>query len=183
MWAGNLMVKRRLYDLAVILFCLSIWPLARMHRFPGEMRQACAPLFEAVDRLQSALPPGDSTIYVITQDFVWENLLWREIAYRLVPHRTLRLPRNLQPLPAGPAVPQDPRQGSAANLGETVCFSSGAAFVAYLRTHPVSHLLLARGDPELTRLTGLPLAAERMYLLEFRPEDGCFVELAHVARP
>ena len=133
--------------------------------------------------MQAALPPGDVTIYVITQDFDRTSPFWRQIAHRLVPHRTLRLPSSLQPPPAGRGVHLDPREGSTANLGATACFSSGAAFADFVKGHSVTHLLLARGDPELERLTGLSLLPDQMYMLSFSPGDGRFAELAHAARP
>jgi hypothetical protein len=166
----------------VLIACVAIWHVARPAWFPPVERQINRPLLNTVSQLAAGLD-GDSRVWILTQDDEPGDLPRRKIAYALIPHRTLYLPRNLRDPQEVPAEAVDPAGGSRGTLGDAIAFTDVEFFRRYLRNMGVTHILIAQGDPSTSTLTGIDLAEDTMYLLRFDRDTGQVTEVGRVARP
>lgn len=168
--------------LVTLTLSVMVWQSIGLQHFSPKARQANARLFSAVQTLTQSLDQ-DAVVYIVTQNRSG-SLLWRAIAYALIPRRVLMLPAHwvFQDCLA-PGEFSDPTSGSAALLGANVHFSGPAALARYLEAHGVTHLIITSGDDVAAATIGLPLQNDRMHLIRFDPHTAEFTEVANVGIP
>jgi hypothetical protein len=144
-------------------------------------RQLNAGLFEIVDRFAAHIDSTpDPVVFIVTQDQV---LLWRKIAYRLVPRRAPMLPHTWVDRAAATRRDQiDPPNGCWASLG-CVHFSGPEKLAVFARANKVTHLLIAAVDANVMTAVGLALDPGQMYLLRFDPQTASFVQVDNAPLP
>lgn len=171
-----------LVGLVALTLSVTVWQSIGLLHFSPKARQANVRLFSAVQTLTQELDQT-AVVYIVTQNRSG-GLLWRAIAYAMIPRRVLMLPAHwVSEDGLAPDEFSDPTSGSAELLGANVHFSGPAALAQYIGAHGVTHLVIVSGDDVAATAVGLPLREDRMHLIRFNPHTAEFIEVADVGVP